>query len=104
MHLFEHPDHAEDEPICLDRFPKKLKDKLLCRGGSNPGWGLQFVEGWDMKKIWGLVFLLFGMGSLLIGVLWSVYGHSIQDAFTMAGYMVAMATVSMGTIQAFLIS
>ena len=27
-HIFLHPNHAEDEPICLNRFPKKLKEKL----------------------------------------------------------------------------
>jgi hypothetical protein len=102
MHLFEHPDHAEDEPICFDRFPKKLKEKLICSRGINPGWGLQFVEGWDMKKIWAAIFAMFGIGSLFIGVLWTVYKHSIQDAFTMASYAVAMAAVSVGTLQAFL--
>lgn len=102
-HLFLHPDHAEEEAICLDRFPKKLKEKLQCKGGVNPGWGLQFVEGWDMKTIWVIAFLGFGVGSLLVGVMWAVYGHSIQNAFAIAGYMVGLLGVSLGTLQAVLV-
>jgi hypothetical protein len=100
MHLFHHPSHAEDDSICLERFPKKLKEKLKCSGGVNPGWGLQFVDGWNIKKIWILSFVFFGLGSLVIGILWAVYGRSIQDAFAIASYIVGFATVSVGTMQA----
>lgn len=100
MDLFEHPDHAEGESVCLDRFPKKLKEKLKCNGGVNPGWGLQFVEGWDARKIWLIIFVL---GSLLIGVLWVSYGQSIQNAFTISSYMIGLATVTVGTMQALLV-
>jgi len=103
MHLFHHPSHADNNSICLERFPKKLREKLKCNGGVNPGWGLQFVEGWDMKKIWVITFVFFGLGSLLIGILWAVYKQSIQDAFTIASYIVAFATVSVGTVQALLV-
>lgn len=105
MHLFQHPDHAEDDSVCLDRFPKKLKEKLHCGKGqpTNFGWGLQFVEGWNGKKIWLIAFVLFGIGSLLIGVLWSIFGHSIQNAFAISGYMIAFATVSMGAVQSLLV-
>jgi len=103
MHLFEHPDHAQAEPVCLERFPKRLKEKLKCNRGVAPGWGLEFVEDWDAKKIWAVLFVFFGLGSFLIGVLWAVYGHSIQDAFAIASYMVVFATVTIGTMQAFLV-
>jgi hypothetical protein len=103
LHLFENPECAEDDESCLSRFPKKLKEMLKCSGGVSPGWGLQFVEGWDTRKIWIIIFVFFGIGSLLIGVLWAVFEHSIQDAFSMAGYMVAFATVSVGTMQAILV-
>lgn len=103
LHLFENPECAEDDEQCLLRFPKKLKEKLKCNSGVSPGWGLQFIEGWDIKKIWIIVFVFFGFGSLLIGVLWACFQHSIQDAFAIAGYIVAFATVSVGTIQALLV-
>lgn len=103
MHIFQHPDCAEDEPLCLSRFPKKLKEKLLCKGGIKPGWGLQFIEGWDGKKLWLVGFLFFGLGSLTIGVLWAVLEKSIQDAFAIAAYVVAFGTMSVGTMQALLV-
>lgn len=103
LHCFHHPDHAENEPLCLDRFPKKLKEKLQCTKGVNPGWGLQFVEGWDAKAIWIITFLFFGMGSLLVGVLWAWFRHSVQDGFAIAAYMVAFGAVTVGTVQAVLV-
>ncbi|TGO34436.1 hypothetical protein BHYA_0197g00130 [Botrytis hyacinthi] len=105
MHLFLHPDHADEDTVCLDRFPKKLKEKLSCKKGqpTNFGWGLEFVEGWDMKSIWIVAFIVFGIGSLLLGILWAVYKHSIQDAFTIAGYMVSFAAISVGAIQSLLV-
>jgi hypothetical protein len=103
MHVFQHPDCAEPEPLCLSRFPKKLKERLRCRGGIKPGWGLHFIEGWSAKRIWIVVFIIFGLGSLTTGILWAVFKHSIQDAFALASYMVAFATVSVGTVQALVV-
>ncbi|EKD20242.1 hypothetical protein MBM_02194 [Drepanopeziza brunnea f. sp. 'multigermtubi' MB_m1] len=93
MHVFQHPDCAEEEPLCLSRF---------CKGGIKPGWGLQLIEGWDARKLWLLGFLLFGLGSLTVGVLWTVKSHSIQDAFSIASYMLAFGAMTVGTVQAFL--
>jgi hypothetical protein len=103
MHLFQYPECAEDEPLCLSRFPKKLKEKLKSQSGINPGWGLQFVEDWDFKKLWIAVFVFFGLGSLVIAFSWAVLKHSIQDAFAIAAYMVAFATLTLGLMQALLV-
>jgi hypothetical protein len=103
LHYFHHPDHAEDEPLCLNRFPKRVKRRLKVAGGVRPGWGLQFVEGWNMKKIWIIAFVLFGLGSLLVGVLWACFEHNVQDAFSISAYIVAFGTVSIGTVQALLV-
>ena len=56
-----------------------------------------------MRKIWTISFILFGFGSMLIGVLWGVYGRSIQDALAIASYIVAFATLNVGTLQAWLV-
>lgn len=61
VHLFEHPDHAEDESLCLNRSPKKLKEKAQVQRWDKSWVGLQFVEGWDARNIWVFV----------IRVLWS---------------------------------
>ncbi|PQE12412.1 transcription factor c2h2 protein [Rutstroemia sp. NJR-2017a BVV2] len=101
MHLFQHPDHADEETVCLDRFPKKLKERLQCKPGTptSIGWGLEFVEDWDWKFIWWIAFAVLGLGSLLMGVLWVVFKHSVQDAFAIAAYMVAFVGVSVGALQ-----
>ncbi|KAF4620152.1 hypothetical protein G7Y89_g14668 [Cudoniella acicularis] len=103
MHCFNHPDHAEEESICLDRFPKKLRDKLQAARGVHPGWGLQFVEGLDMTRIWVIGFVSLVLGSLLMGILWTYFEQSIQDAFTVASYMIALEAATVGTLQALLV-
>jgi hypothetical protein len=101
-HRLQHPDHAEDDPVCLNRFPKKLREKLaICSGQlSEVGWGLHLEEGWDHKKTWIVGFVIFALGSIVWGVLWTVFEHSIQDAFAVSGYMIALAGLTIGFIQA----
>ncbi|RDL37225.1 uncharacterized protein BP5553_04658 [Venustampulla echinocandica] len=103
MHVFQHPDCAEEESLCLSRFPKKLKERLRCRGGIKPGWGLQYEDGLDIKKLWITLFVVFGLGSLTIGISWAILKHSIQDAFAIAAYLLAFATVTVGTVRALLV-
>ena len=102
MHLFQHPQHADDDPICLGRFPKKLREMLVVCDSqyTSKGWGLQFEEGWNSKKTWIVGFVLFVLGSLLWGILWAVFENSIQDAFTVSSYIVSFMVVTMGFTQA----
>ncbi|KAL8806994.1 MAG: hypothetical protein Q9182_000975 [Xanthomendoza sp. 2 TL-2023] len=71
MHLIEHPDHAEADGTCLDKVPKKLREKLrTCPNqGIGLGWGICFVEGLNWLTIWilGSAGLLLSMG---FGILW----------------------------------
>lgn len=63
---------------------------------DHSGWGLQFVEGWDFKKLWILVFVVFGLGCLVLGMLWAVYKHSIQDVFAIAVHVNAISNSDTG--------
>lgn len=99
MHLFYNPQCADNDPLCLERFPKKLKERLLCKRGRKGGWGIQFVEKWDWIKISLVVFTIFGLGSLLFGVLWARYHGSIQDGFTIAQYMIGFSALAVGMLQ-----
>ncbi|KAL3426137.1 hypothetical protein PVAG01_02928 [Phlyctema vagabunda] len=92
MHFLYNPECAEDGPVCLERLPKKLREQLtVCNGKLTEfGWGLHFVEGWSIRKIiW--ICRIIALGSLVWGVLWAVFTGSIQDGFTVSGYMVALA-------------
>ncbi len=52
LHLFNNPDCVEDVLVCMDRFPKKLGEKLACGGKViAPGWGLNLEEGVCRTKI-----------------------------------------------------
>jgi len=103
MHLFHHPDHA-DEGLSwrLSRFPKKLHEQLRAcpERGPGLGWGIMFVEDWHIKKIWVVAFVLVGFGSAIFAILWSVYEHSIQDACSISSYVIAFLTLGIGTTQA----
>jgi len=56
---------------------------------------------YHMKTIWMIAFLGFGVWGwdweFVGGVLWAVYGHSIQNAFAIAGWLLGF---SLGTLHA----
>ena len=47
MHLYEHPEDAEETGECLDKIPKKLREGLLIipQHKTRTGWGIYFIEG-----------------------------------------------------------
>ncbi|KAL5345654.1 hypothetical protein ACLOAV_009408 [Pseudogymnoascus australis] len=90
IHLFNNPDCAEDVLACLDRFPKKLKEKLAC--GDKvvvTGWGIDLEEGVCSKKT-AIVYMVCVLVSSIWGILWTVLGHDIQGAFTVSAYMIGI--------------
>jgi len=103
MHLFHHPNHADDNVAWrLSRFPKKLHEQVHAdpERGPGMGWGIVFIEDWNVKKIWLVAFCLVVLGSAGFGILWSVFEHSIQDAFSISSYVVGITTLAAGTVQA----
>lgn len=73
----------------------------MCGGRTTRlGWGLNLEEGWDSRKTWCVTFVIFVVGSVLWGILWTVYENSIQDAFAISGYMVSLTVVTIGFTQA----
>ena len=97
MHLFHNPDCAEDVLACLDRFPKKLREKLSCGDKAiAPGWGLDLEEGVCKKKT-AIVYMGCVLVSSIWGILWTVLGHDIGGAFTVSAYMIGI-TVPLVTL------
>ncbi|KAI9878212.1 MAG: hypothetical protein M1830_001556 [Pleopsidium flavum] len=103
VHIFQHPQDAEDETICLDRFPKRLLQQIAVCSTGDPttgiGWGLELTEGlhWAKTSCVGLVILV---SSMVLGVLWSVFRGDVQGGFGIAAYMVAFWMCTVGTVQA----
>ncbi|KAE9376310.1 hypothetical protein N431DRAFT_462155 [Stipitochalara longipes BDJ] len=105
MHLFHNPSCALDSPVLMQRFPKKILRPLTCPNLNplTPGWGIQFLSTYSAPKLFILFSIFFGLGSLVFGILWCAFKHSIQDAFAIAAYVVALGTVSLGSVHALLV-
>jgi len=103
-HLFHHPEDADERSITFLRSPKKRKAKLLVcpDAGWTVGWGVHLVEGWAATKIWLLVLSIFLLGGLAFGICWALLQHDTQGAFGVAAYMIALASLVVGTLQAFM--
>ena len=101
MHLYEHPEDAEDVPVCLERLPKKLKEPLsVCRERrTSLGWGIYYLEGFHWTKFW-----IFGFLSLVVsicfGVCWSIFRHDLQGGFGVTACMMVGITFTNGVVQA----
>ncbi|KAL9118152.1 MAG: hypothetical protein Q9187_005307 [Circinaria calcarea] len=103
MHLCSHPEDADDvDALCLDRIPKKLRDRLLVcpTKGTGLGWGIHFIEGWHYNIIWLLAFVLLLLASLVFLICWGALQHDLQGASGVAAYMLAFVTLFIGSIQA----
>ena len=103
MHLFTHPDHADASAASdLEQVPKKLKNRL-CVGsseGKGIGWGVHFIEAWHYNLIWLLSFALVLLASFVFFICWAVLEHDIQGASGVAAYLLALATLTIGSVQA----
>ena len=100
MHLYEHPQDADDDTFCLDRIPKKLRERLVRpQRGRGVGWGVYFNEGLNLKKMcmFDLLGLLF---SALFGAIWSVKRKDVQGEFGVAAFLMAALTFTTGIVQA----
>ena len=92
LHLFTSPLCInENETWILGQFPKRICGQL--RGTPDQpaeGWGIFYQEGWDILKIMWLFIILFIIGSLIFGILWSIYQNDIQGAFGISAWWVTV--------------
>ena len=101
-HLFHHPEDASKKSITCVPAPRKRKVKLtICpQQGTSVGWGIHPVEGWVVSRLWLLALLLFVFSSFIFGVCWAILRHDVQGAFEISAYMLALAVLVIGTLQA----
>ena len=101
MHLYDHPEDAEDTGICLQKLPKKIRQRLLVcpHRGTGLGWGIHFVEGLHWTKLWWLGLTGF-LASIVFGASWSVVQSDIQGGFGVTACMMVVLTFTMGILQA----
>lgn len=101
MHLYDYPEDAEDTAICLDKVPKKLRERLgVCpQRGTGLGWGIHFVEGLHWIKLWILGFIGLLM-SIAFGIAWACVRTDVQGGFGIAACMMVGLTFTTGVVQA----
>lgn len=100
-HYFHFSADVPSGTPCLRKIPKVNQELTVCPvQGVCPGWGLQFVEGWNWKKILALLCFLFVLASLLVAVLYWRYHHSIQGSFAIGTFVLACFAASTSTLQA----
>jgi hypothetical protein len=100
MHIYNHPEDADQETVCLTRFPKRIKERLKLGEADVPiGWGIEFVEGIHWKKVWCFGFAIVLL-SLSTGIVWSCTKEDVQGGFGIAGFMMAFLMFTVGMVQA----
>lgn len=90
MHYFRKSHRILPTSIRLfNQVPKRLEERLEARPDDvEEAWGVYFQEGWHWEVVFGLLLLVGFAGSMLFGIMWSVYQRDIQGAFGIASYWV----------------
>ena len=102
MHLYTYPEEAEHTGICLGKIPKKIEGLAwlpIPSQGSKVGWGLHFVEGLDVAKLWVWSFIGF-MISITFGIAWSIIRNDMQSGFAVVACMLTGLLFTTGMVQA----
>ncbi|KAF1979017.1 hypothetical protein BU23DRAFT_577189 [Bimuria novae-zelandiae CBS 107.79] len=97
LHLFKHPEDYDGELITYLRTPKRRERLEL-----GMGWGINLVEGFLVQKVWAVLMGFFGVGSAVFAILWTVRENDVQGAFGVAGWIVTLAALVLGALQAWL--
>jgi hypothetical protein len=97
LHLFQHPEDYDGELITYLRSPKRRE-----RLEFGLGWGINLVEGFLARKVWMTIMLAFGVGSVVFAALWTIQKGDVQGAFGVAGWILTLAALIVGGLQAWL--
>ena len=104
MHLLEHPEVAKScASLLFERVPRRLHQQLTVRPekGYSIGWGLQYVEGISMTRVF-VCGLLRSVVSTLVGIAYAVRLHDTQGGFAIGAYMLMTLMFVLGSAQALL--
>lgn len=102
-HLYDHPEDANNLPVCVRKVPRKLKHRLVANpvDGVSTGWGMVFMEGISWPKLC-LLGLCGAAISLLFGVVWTLLQHDVQGGFGVASFMLSIFIASIAAVQGML--
>lgn len=100
LHCYRCPKACGKLDFCLRRFPgyKSRTISIDDDKDTRIAWGIELVEGQDWGFLWVLGFLITA-SSMIFGIAWTLVMKDIQGGFTVAGYIVALETTLVGTVQ-----
>jgi len=97
LHLFKHPNDYDGEMITYLRSPKRRQ-----RLEFGMGWGIHLVEGFLAQRVWAVTMAIFTLGSAAFAILWTVKKGDVQGAFGVAQWVLGIAVLLVGALQAWL--
>ncbi|KAI4952405.1 hypothetical protein J4E91_002875 [Alternaria rosae] len=97
LHLFKHPQDYEGELITYLRSPKRRQ-----RLEFGMGWGVHLVEGFLAQRVWAVTMGVCGLGSVVFAILWTIKKDDVQGAFGVAQWVLGIAVLLVGGMQAWL--
>lgn len=97
LHLFKHPNDYDNELITYLRSPKRR-----ARLEFGMGWGVHLVEGFLAQHVWAFVMVICGISSAAFAIAWTVRKDDVQGAFGVAQWVLGLAVLFVGAIQAWL--
>lgn len=97
LHLFRHPNDYDSELITYLRSPKRRQ-----RLEFGMGWGVHLVEGFLAQRVWAFTVGICGLSSAVFAALWAIMKKDVQGAFGVAQWVLGIAVLMVGGIQAWL--
>ncbi|USP76320.1 uncharacterized protein yc1106_03594 [Curvularia clavata] len=97
LHLFKHPNDYDGELITYLRSPKRRQ-----RLEFGMGWGVHLVEGFLAQRVWAFTMGICGIGSAAFAIMWTIKKGDVQGAFGVAQWVLAIAVLVVGGIQAWI--
>lgn len=97
LHLFKHPSDYDGEMITYLRSPKRR-----ARLEFGMGWGIHLVEGFLAQRVWTVIMSICGLASAAFAVMWTIRKDDVQGAFGVAQWVLGIAALLVGGLQAWL--
>lgn len=92
--MFHSPHLGSEHDFCWQQFPKRLKKRPeIGKRLDKIVWGIHFVEGPHLAKVFTITALATAAGSLSFGILYWAFERDIGGAFTVASYITSLLTL-----------
>lgn len=100
IHYFKSPHClSESQKTIYNQLPKRVCGRLSASHEESAlGWDLCFEEGWHWRSIYFVVVFLLLTGSLIFGVLWTIFKGDVQGAFAISSVWITSGSLLLGYV------